>query len=290
MSSSKEQLIEVLNKEIVQYMKNANDFLNYFIAVMTKDYSYPIMDIIIPTNQFTRWIKNIIRNRDLKLDIVMINDNSFGISTIITIQLIQRFYLAMNIMYQCQQCSSKLLQSNENIFVDMEKNKTSLSSNTANLAIASAQLLLTPIIIRTFSADPKYKATITHSFITDANKECIIAKGIVCKCVGSRFNRTNKCCGKMRCTICYNTNKYPDDIEFFTRCYRKKCHANICGDCAEDPPLKCIECDKTYCWGCIDWTHCDSCPSCDIGSSMCPSCVNKGCTFTCCDWMDHGGY
>jgi hypothetical protein len=83
MSSSKEQLIEVLNKELVQYMKNANDFLNYFIAVMTKDYSYPIVDIIIPTNQFTRWIKNIIRNRDLKLDIVMINDNSFGISTII---------------------------------------------------------------------------------------------------------------------------------------------------------------------------------------------------------------
>jgi hypothetical protein len=47
MSLSKEQLIEVLNKEIVQYMKNANDFLIYFIAVMTKDYSYPIMDIII---------------------------------------------------------------------------------------------------------------------------------------------------------------------------------------------------------------------------------------------------
>ncbi len=190
MSSSKAQVIEVLNKEIVQYMKNAKDFLNYFIATMTKD-SYLIMDIIIPTNQFTRWIGNIIRRRDLKLDIVMMNNNnSFDISTIISIQLIQRFYLAMNIMYQCQQCSRTLLQSNENIFVDMEKNNTTLSSNTANLAIASAQLLLpTPIIIRTFSADPNVKATITHSFITDANKECIIAKGIVCKCVSSRFKR-----------------------------------------------------------------------------------------------------
>lgn len=281
MSSSKAQVIEVLNKEIVQYMKNANDFINYYIAIMTKD-SYPIMDIIIPTSQFTRWINSIIRQRDLKLDIVMMNDNSFGISTIITIQLIQRFYLAMNIMYQCQQCSSNLLQSNENIFVDMEKNKTTLSSNTANLAIASAQLKPTPIIIRTFSADPKYKATITHSFITDANKECIIAKGIVCKCVGSRFNRMNECCGKMRCAICCKKK--------FRRCYKKKCHANICRDCGDYQPLQCIECYKTYCRECIDWTHCDSCPSCDIGSSMCPSCVRKGCIFTCCDWMSHGGY
>ena len=71
MSSSKAQVIEVLNKEIVQYMKNAKDFLNYFIATMTKD-SYLIMDIIIPTNQFTRWIGNIIRKRDLKLDIVIL--------------------------------------------------------------------------------------------------------------------------------------------------------------------------------------------------------------------------
>lgn len=278
MSLSKAQLIEVLNKEIVQYMKKANDFINYYIAIMTK-HSCAITDIFIPTEQFTRWIKNIIQKRHLKLDIVMINDNSFGISTVITIQLFQRFYLAINIMYQCQQCSSKLLQANENIFVDLKKNNTLLSSNTTNLAIASSHLLPTPIIIRTFSADPYYKATITHSFITDANKDCIIAKGVVCKCVGSSFHNSINGCGKMYCTLCYN---HVD----FKRCYRKNCHANICEDCGEVQPFECIECRKKYCSDCIDWTHCESCPSDDIGSSMCPSCVRKGHGFYCCYWPD----
>ena len=181
-------------------------------------------------------------------------------------------------MYQCKGCSSKLLRTNENIFVDLKKNNATLSSNTTNVAIASAHLSPTPIIIRTFGADPNYKATITHSFITDANKNCIIAKGVVCKCVGSRFDNRDDGCGKMYCTLCND-----DDLEF-VRCYRKNCHANICGDCKDRgvlQPFDCIGCGKQYCMDCINWTHCESCPSYDIGSSMCPSCVRKGCTFIC---------